>query len=149
MPWRCPICGTENRDDALTCRVCGAYKPEATTKRMGQPPREEVSGVVVIEVLESPVEPLVGKKFEFRVNSPGTIITVGRSVENQVVVPDPLVSRRHLRLIVTQNGIVVEDLGSSNGTYLLTEGGERLVKVENVGKSAVLRIGRTKLRIAA
>jgi len=116
---------------------------------MGQPPREEVSGVVVIEVLESPVEPLVGKKFEFRVNSPGTIITVGRSVENQVVVPDPLVSRRHLRLIVTQNGIVVEDLGSSNGTYLLTEGGERLVKVENVGKSAVLRIGRTKLRIVA
>jgi pSer/pThr/pTyr-binding forkhead associated (FHA) protein len=69
-------------------------------------------------------------------------------VENQVIVPDPAVSRRHLRLIVTSNGVVVEDLGSTNGTYLVEGGGERLVKVENVGRQAVVRVGGTKLRIA-
>jgi hypothetical protein len=39
-------------------------------------------------------------------------------------------------------------LGSTNGTYLVEGGGERLVKVENVGRQAVVRVGGTKLRIA-
>jgi pSer/pThr/pTyr-binding forkhead associated (FHA) protein len=147
MPWRCPICGTENRDDALTCRVCGAYKPEATTRRVAQIAKESVSATLHIEVLESPVESLVGRRFEIKVAAPGTIVSVGRAVENQIVVPDPAVSRRHLRLIVTSNGIIVEDLGSSNGTYLVERGVERLIKVENVGREAVVRIGDTKLRI--
>jgi len=148
MPWRCPICGTENRDDALTCRVCGAYKPEATTRRVAQIAKESVSATLLVEVLESPVESLVGRRFEIKVTTPGAVISVGRAVENQIVVPDPAVSRRHLRLIVTSNGVVVEDLGSSNGTYLVEGGGERLIKVENVGRQAVVRVGGTKLRIA-
>jgi pSer/pThr/pTyr-binding forkhead associated (FHA) protein len=147
MPWRCPVCGTENRDDALTCRVCGAYKPEATTRRVAQIAKESVSATLHIEVLESPVESLVGRRFEIKVTAPGTIVSVGRAVENQIVVPDPAVSRRHLRLIVTSNGVIVEDLGSSNGTYLVERGVERLIKVENVGREAVVRIGDTKLRI--
>jgi pSer/pThr/pTyr-binding forkhead associated (FHA) protein len=147
MPWRCPVCGTENRDDALTCRVCGAYKPEATTRRVAQIAKESVSATLHIEVLESPVESLVGRRFEIKVTAPGTIVSVGRAVENQIVVPDPAVSRRHLRLIVTSNGVVVEDLGSTNGTYLVERGVERLIKVENVGREAVVRIGDTKLRI--
>lgn len=147
MPWRCPVCGTENRDDVLTCKVCGAYKPEATTRKTAQI-KESISASLVVEVLESPVESLVGRRFEFKVGTPGAVITVGRAVENQVIVPDPAVSRRHLRLIVTSNGVVVEDLGSSNGTYLVEGGGEHLVKVENVGRQAVVRVGGTKLRIA-
>jgi pSer/pThr/pTyr-binding forkhead associated (FHA) protein len=147
MPWRCPVCGTENRDDVLTCKVCGAYKPEATTRKTAQI-KESISASLVVEVLESPVESLVGRRFEFKVGTPGGVISVGRAVENQVIVPDPAVSRRHLRLIVTSNGVVVEDLGSSNGTYLVEGGGERLVKVENVGRQAVVRVGGTKLKIA-
>jgi predicted component of type VI protein secretion system len=44
--------------------------------------------------------------------------TVGRSQENDIVVPDPNVSRRHARLSRSDNGFVVEDLGSTNGTLL-------------------------------
>ena len=44
--------------------------------------------------------------------------SVGRSEENDVVVPDPNVSRRHARLTRSENGFVVEDLGSTNGTLL-------------------------------
>jgi pSer/pThr/pTyr-binding forkhead associated (FHA) protein len=44
--------------------------------------------------------------------------TVGRSQENDIVVPDPNVSRRHARLSRADNGFVVEDLGSTNGTLL-------------------------------
>ncbi|RFA97463.1 FHA domain-containing protein [Pyrobaculum aerophilum] len=148
MPWKCPICGTENRDGDVTCRVCGAYKPEATTRKITQAIKEAISALVVVEILESPIESLVGKKFDFKVTTPGVIVTIGRAVENHVVVPDPAVSRRHLRLIVTSNGIVVEDVGSSNGTFLLEEGKERQIKVENIGKKGLIRIGNTKLRVS-
>ena len=44
--------------------------------------------------------------------------TVGRSQENDIVIPDPNVSRKHARLSRADNGYVVEDLGSTNGTLL-------------------------------
>jgi hypothetical protein len=44
--------------------------------------------------------------------------SVGRSEENDIVVQDPNVSRRHAKLVRSENGFVVEDLGSTNGTLL-------------------------------
>jgi hypothetical protein len=44
--------------------------------------------------------------------------SVGRSQENDIVINDPNVSRRHARISRTDNGFVVEDLGSTNGTLL-------------------------------
>jgi hypothetical protein len=44
--------------------------------------------------------------------------TVGRSKECDIVVADPNVSRKHARLSRADNGFVVEDLGSTNGTLL-------------------------------
>jgi hypothetical protein len=44
--------------------------------------------------------------------------SIGRSEENDIVIQDPNVSRRHARLSRSENGFVVEDLGSTNGTLL-------------------------------
>ena len=44
--------------------------------------------------------------------------SVGRSAENNIVISNPNVSRRHARLSRSENGFVVEDLGSTNGTLL-------------------------------
>ena len=44
--------------------------------------------------------------------------TVGRSQENDITVNDPNVSRRHARISRADDGFVVEDLGSTNGTLL-------------------------------
>ncbi len=44
--------------------------------------------------------------------------SVGRSEENDIVVQDPNISRRHARLVRSENGFIVEDLGSTNGTLL-------------------------------
>ncbi|MGH3147061.1 MAG: FhaA domain-containing protein, partial [Rubrobacter sp.] len=44
--------------------------------------------------------------------------TVGRSQENDIVVNDPNVSRKHARISRADNGFIVEDLGSTNGTLL-------------------------------
>lgn len=52
------------------------------------------------------------------------IITMGRDVTNDVVLADPEVSRQHARINRTPGGYVLEDLGSTNGTFV---NGERLV----------------------
>jgi hypothetical protein len=44
--------------------------------------------------------------------------SIGRSEENDIVIQDPNVSRRHARLLRSENGFVVEDLDSTNGTLL-------------------------------
>lgn len=44
--------------------------------------------------------------------------SVGRSQENDIVISDPNVSRKHARISRADNGFVVEDLGSTNGTLL-------------------------------
>jgi hypothetical protein len=59
---------------------------------------------------------------------------VGRSQENEIVINDPNVSRRHARISRADSGFVVEDLGSTNGTLLdgapidreMIEGGDEL-----------------------
>ena len=59
---------------------------------------------------------------------------VGRSQENDIVINDPNVSRRHARISRADNGFLVEDLGSTNGTLLdgapidreMIEGGDEL-----------------------
>lgn len=43
---------------------------------------------------------------------------IGRSTECQLSLDDPLVSRKHARLIVTDDGIFVEDMGSRNGVLV-------------------------------
>ncbi|WP_216892680.1 FHA domain-containing protein [Nocardia alni] len=45
-------------------------------------------------------------------------LTIGRTGDNQIVVDDPLASRRHARLVRGQEGLVLEDAGSANGTFV-------------------------------
>ena len=44
--------------------------------------------------------------------------SIGRSEENDVVISNPNVSRRHAQLSRLESGFLVEDLGSTNGTLL-------------------------------
>lgn len=44
-------------------------------------------------------------------------LVIGRDSACEIVIPDRQVSRRHARLSVTQDGIMLEDLGSKNGTH--------------------------------
>ncbi|RDI64460.1 FHA domain-containing protein [Nocardia pseudobrasiliensis] len=45
-------------------------------------------------------------------------LTIGRTSDNQIVVNDPLASRRHARLVKSGEGLVIEDVGSANGTFV-------------------------------
>jgi len=45
-------------------------------------------------------------------------VVIGRQSECEIPIPSEEVSRRHAELRVTPDGVMVEDLGSSNGTYV-------------------------------
>ena len=50
---------------------------------------------------------------------PGDVRTIGRAAGVQFIVDAPLVSRVHCRLTLSADGnLTVEDLGSTNGTYV-------------------------------
>ncbi len=44
-------------------------------------------------------------------------LVIGRDPACEIVIPDRQVSRRHARISVTHQGILLEDLGSKNGTH--------------------------------
>lgn len=43
---------------------------------------------------------------------------VGGSKDADLVIKNPTVSRRHARFSVTEDGVIIEDLGSTNGTFV-------------------------------
>src|SRR5581483_7339664 len=46
------------------------------------------------------------------------IITLGRDITNDIVINDPEVSRHHCRMTRGGGGYTLEDLGSTNGTFV-------------------------------
>jgi pSer/pThr/pTyr-binding forkhead associated (FHA) protein len=69
---------------------------------------------------------------------------VGRDVTNEITISDAEISRKHARLTLQGNTIVLEDLGSTNGTFVngqrlmgphTLQPGELVMFGENVGVS--------------
>ncbi|BDC19411.1 FHA domain-containing protein [Acidianus sp. HS-5] len=45
-------------------------------------------------------------------------VSIGRSPENVIVIPDPEISRRHAIISLENGKLYIEDLNSTNGTYM-------------------------------
>jgi hypothetical protein len=61
-----------------------------------------------------------------------------------LVIDDPGVSRRHARVLSDAGGVIVEDLGSSNGTYV---NGERITSPVELGAGDEVQVGATVLGV--
>jgi pSer/pThr/pTyr-binding forkhead associated (FHA) protein len=71
-------------------------------------------------------------------------VTVGRGPQNDVkLAGDDYASASHARLEPRGDGVWVEDVGSTNGTYL---NGIRLTRARKLTPGDVVRIGETELR---
>ncbi|MEM7482245.1 MAG: SpoIIE family protein phosphatase [Acidobacteriota bacterium] len=75
----------------------------------------------------------------------GDELTLGRSASCDVVLRDPYLSRRHTRLRRQDEEILVEDLGSRNGTHL---NGRQITEPTPVGPGDVVRLGGCTLRLS-
>lgn len=72
-------------------------------------------------------------------------LTIGRLEDCEVVLSDPATSREHARVVAVEDGFVIEDLGSTNGTLLNDEPIERALLEDG----DVVTIGATRIRFAA
>ena len=81
-----------------------------------------------------------GQDFELDSAQP----TIGRGGQNDIAIrSDEYASARHARFEPRQDGVWVQDLGSTNGTYL---NGARLDRPRRLTEGDVVRIGETDLR---
>lgn len=82
-----------------------------------------------------------GEALAFRL-LPGHPRTIGRAVRADFIVDAPLVSRCHCRLEISPGGqLQVEDLGSTNGTFV----NDRRVDRAALAAGDTLRVGRATL----
>lgn len=77
--------------------------------------------------------------------SPGEVRTIGRATGVQFIVDHPLVSRVHCRVTASADGaLVVEDLGSTNGTEV---NGRRVDRPTPLVAGDTLTVGRVTLTV--
>jgi pSer/pThr/pTyr-binding forkhead associated (FHA) protein len=82
-------------------------------------------------------------------HEPGTVFdlregaTLGRSDHAEVRVDDPFASSAHARIFSRGDFMLVEDMGSTNGTYL---NGRQLRGAERLKVADVIRIGDSEYR---
>jgi hypothetical protein len=71
-------------------------------------------------------------------------LTVGRGTNNDVPLPaDEYASTRHARFEPRRDGVWIEDIGSTNGTFV---NGIRLTRERKLTPGDVVRVGETDLR---
>jgi hypothetical protein len=79
---------------------------------------------------------------DFELNS--AQLTIGRGSQNDIAIAsDEYASARHARFEPRQDGVWVQDLGSTNGTYL---NGTRLDRPRRLSHGDIVRVGETDLR---
>jgi len=77
----------------------------------------------------------------FRVTRP---LVLGRSPEADVVLGDPYASDFHARLVFQAGEVRLQDLGSTNGTYL---NGERMTAPMSLRPGDQIRVGQTIMEL--
>jgi len=80
--------------------------------------------------------------------SPPSVV-IGRVEPCQLVLPDdPEVSRRHARLLWNGSSWILEDLGSSNGTFVGEfQSARRISEPTTLRESEIFRVGMTRIRL--
>lgn len=116
----CVQCGHQNKTTSLFCTSCGS--------RLSEEPYQ-VARLVLMEQGEHK-EYLVAEAERY----------VGRDPSNDIVVEDDQISGRHMKIAGEEGKFQVEDLGSTNGTYVNGECIEGSVELKN---EDLVKIGRT------
>lgn len=134
----CPACQTENMAGSMFCSDCGAsFLPSTmgeTTASLGAavrtgefnaPPVARVAPPVALSPTIRVVILNSGRKLGFNTNQP---IVIGRQDAKGTFYPDidlstdggleAGVSRRHATILIENGNYLIEDLNSSNGTFV-------------------------------
>lgn len=107
----------------------------------GKKKRSLVQKAHGLEILEISTESEIKKGSIIPVN---TTITLGRKEDNSIVLSDQFVSSYHAKIYVKNNEFYLEDLASTNGTYINDEqiSGRVRLKINDV-----IRLGSTVFKV--
>jgi pSer/pThr/pTyr-binding forkhead associated (FHA) protein len=105
-------------------------QPVAKSSKKGKAPRKAV-------VVEG--DKLKGKSFDLSHE-----LVIGRGEKCHIILDDTYVSQVHARIFPRGNAVVVEDLGSTNGTYLNRK---RVSAPSELQRGDKVKIGRTVMEL--
>ena len=71
-------------------------------------------------------------------------VVIGRSDEADITIGDPYASDFHLRMTSKDGRIVLNDLGSTNGTYV---NGRRITAPTDLARGDAVQVGKTVMEI--
>ncbi|HEY5684733.1 MAG TPA: FHA domain-containing protein [Acidimicrobiia bacterium] len=145
----CPSCGSEVSPGSSTCAQCGVHLETDPTVMFvpvsAQHPaltRDEAADVEGFAGHALVVERGPQAGMTYLLTSDST--SVGRHPDSDIFLDDVTVSRHHCRFLAEGDAIVVEDSGSTNGTYV---NGSRVDRAALAPGDEVL-IGRFHLIVA-
>ncbi len=121
---------TSKKRSSARGREAGRPRPARPARRRRNEPRS----LVIVK------GPLAGTSIDLT-SQP---IIIGRAKDSTLVINDDYASGRHARLFPDNGRWIVEDLGSTNGTYL---GQSRLTRPQPVSIGQPIRIGKTVLEL--
>jgi pSer/pThr/pTyr-binding forkhead associated (FHA) protein len=85
-----------------------------------------------------------GAKEGLEIDLPEEQLTIGRSNESGLVIRDDYTSTHHARLLLWNEGWVIQDLDSTNGTFL---DGNRVIVPTHVPLNTPVKIGATSFEL--
>ncbi len=154
----CNTCGHRNPPDSAFCSSCGSaldLKNDRTVTLTAVDPLQDAPGPdddIVVTVGDLPrgaavlivrSGPQAGDRFALTADE----TRLGRHPDSEIMLDDITVSRRHAAIERTDEGYVVTDAGSLNGTYVNQERIERAVLQHGdelqVGKFRLVLFERT------
>ena len=149
----CKNCGNRLAADARFCGDCG--EGVRAIQRPGQSVAVADGGAAGSERTQVLARPAASRRAELRLSAAdGSVfeptepqIYIGRVASNTVPVDSPRVSRQHARITQSDGQIILEDLGSTNGTYLNGQPVMAPVPLRN-GDTIMLGDEATWLRVA-
>ena len=85
-----------------------------------------------------------GAKEGLEIPLPSEQLTIGRASESGLVIRDDYTSTHHARLLLWKDGWVIQDLDSTNGTYL---DGTRVIVPTQIPLNTTVKIGTTSFEL--
>jgi Inner membrane component of T3SS, cytoplasmic domain len=113
--------------------------PKPTSRKPHKPPKAPKGKAVPRKLLVT-----AGGLTGTSMNLSDEIITIGRADDSTLVLTDDYASARHARLVPHDGQWLIEDLGSTNGTYLDRD---KVTGPTIVPPGAAIRIGKTAIEL--
>ena len=121
----------------VVARIADHHGATSATVASSRPHRAIRRGSIRLAIIEGSMRgitvPLIGSG-----------VLIGRNPECTLVLSDDFASGRHARVYRDGDGWVIDDLGSTNGTFVA---GNRIVQQVLIGEGVRIRIGQTVLEV--